>query len=123
MNGPFHTAHPAIAITLPSELEILSPPPLLLPGEDAGHYRLLRGAIFSDVAPRSAIERSLAIDVAELSREIRRCRTQAWKSMCKRAELLSSSRACSMQHKPNVFRFPRKSNITAAQAKASSTIA
>ena len=38
------------------------------------HYQALRQAIFADLAPRSAIEWLLAIDVAELSWEIQRYR-------------------------------------------------
>lgn len=44
----------------------------MLPGEQLEYYQALRQAIFADLAPRSAIERLLAIDVAELSWEIQR---------------------------------------------------
>ncbi|MGY8685688.1 hypothetical protein Q2941_49475 [Bradyrhizobium sp. UFLA05-153] len=52
----------------------MAPPPLLLPGERLEHYQALRQAIFADLAPRSAIEWLLAIDIAELSWEIQRYR-------------------------------------------------
>ncbi|MCP1834172.1 hypothetical protein J2R76_002509 [Bradyrhizobium sp. USDA 4532] len=74
MNGPFQTARELTATTLPVEFEALAPPPLLLPGERLEHYHALRRAIFGDLAPRSAIEWLLAIDVAELSWEIQRYR-------------------------------------------------
>ncbi|WP_247385485.1 MULTISPECIES: hypothetical protein [unclassified Bradyrhizobium] len=72
MNRPFPTAHQLTAP--PVEFEALAPPPLLLPGESLEHYKVLRQAIFADLAPRSAIEWLLAIDVAELSWEIQRYR-------------------------------------------------
>jgi hypothetical protein len=72
MNGPFQTAHPLTAP--PIEFEVLTPPPLLLPGEHLDQYQALRQAIFADLAPRSAIEWLLAIDVAELCWEIQRYR-------------------------------------------------
>jgi hypothetical protein len=71
MNAPFNTA-PTFA--LPAELDSLSPPPLLLPGESLEKYQLMRHAIFADLAPRSVIEWLLAIDVVELSWEIQRYR-------------------------------------------------
>lgn len=74
MNGPLPTAHQLTATALPVEFEALAPPPLLLPGESLEHYQVLRQAIFADLAPRSAIEWLLAIDVAELSWEIQRYR-------------------------------------------------
>ncbi|MCP3459189.1 hypothetical protein [Bradyrhizobium sp. CCGUVB23] len=74
MNGPFQTEQQLTAAVLPVEFEVLSPPPLLLPGEHLDHYQALRQAIFADLAPRSAIEWLLAIDVAELSWEIQRYR-------------------------------------------------
>ncbi|MCA1376559.1 MULTISPECIES: hypothetical protein [unclassified Bradyrhizobium] len=74
MNGPFQTARELTATTLPAEFAALAPPPLLLPGEHLDHYLALRQAIFADLAPRSAIEWLLAIDVAELSWEIQRYR-------------------------------------------------
>lgn len=74
MNGPFSTAQPVSATKLPAGFDVLSPPPLLLPGESGEQYEALRGAIFADLAPRSAIEWLLAIDVAELSWEIQRYR-------------------------------------------------
>ncbi|MEY9127608.1 hypothetical protein [Bradyrhizobium yuanmingense] len=74
MNGPFQTARELTATALPAEFAALAPPPLLLPGEQLDHYHALRQAIFADLAPRSAIEWLLAIDVAELSWEIQRYR-------------------------------------------------
>ena len=74
MNGPFQTAQQLPATALPVELEALAPPPLLLPGESLAHYTTLRQAVFADLAPRSAIEWLLAIDIAELSWEIQRYR-------------------------------------------------
>lgn len=71
MNVRFDTAPTP---TLPEELDSLSAPPLLLPGESLERYELLRRAIFADLAPRSAIEWLLAIDVVELSWEIQRYR-------------------------------------------------
>jgi hypothetical protein len=73
MNGPFYPPQPSATVTMPAELEVLTPP-LLLPGESLEHYQGLREAIFADIAPRSAIEWLLAIDVVELSWEIRRYR-------------------------------------------------
>lgn len=77
MDGP--NIQPSPAIGLPSELEAFCPAPLLLPGESLEHYQTLRYAIFEDIAPRSAIEWLLAIDVAELSWEIQRYRTLQYK--------------------------------------------
>ena len=74
MNGPFQTEYQLTATALPVEFEVLAPPPLLLPGESLDHYQALRQAIFADLAPRSAIEWLLVIDVAELSWEIQRYR-------------------------------------------------
>lgn len=74
MNGPLPTAHQLTATALPVEFEALAPPPLLLPGESLEHYQALRQAVFADLAPRSAIEWLLAIDIAELSWEIQRYR-------------------------------------------------
>jgi len=74
MNGLFHAPHELAVTTLPVEFAALAPPPLLLPGEQLDHYHALRQAIFADLAPRSAIEWLLAIDIAELSWEIQRYR-------------------------------------------------
>ncbi|WP_249151336.1 hypothetical protein [Bradyrhizobium liaoningense] len=74
MNGLFQTARELTVTALPVEFEALAPPPLLNPGEHLEHCQALRQAIFADLAPRSAIEWLLAIDVAELSWEIRRYR-------------------------------------------------
>ena len=59
----------------PAELETFGSTPLLLPGENVDHYRGFRQAVFADIAPRSAIEWLLAIDVAEASWEILRYRS------------------------------------------------
>lgn len=74
MNRPLATVQVSVLDTMPVEFEVLSPPPLLLPGESHERYQALRQAIFADLAPRSAIEWLLAIDVAELSWEIQRYR-------------------------------------------------
>ncbi|MGR4929868.1 hypothetical protein ACIPUD_24160 [Bradyrhizobium sp. CAR08] len=74
MNGLVQTARELSATALPAELEALAPPPLLLPGEHLDQYHALRQAIFADLAPQSAIEWLLAIDVAELSWGIQRYR-------------------------------------------------
>jgi len=74
MNGLFQTAHELAVTTLPVEFEALAPPPLLLAGEHLDHYLALRQTIFADLAPRSAIEWLLALDIVELSWEIQRYR-------------------------------------------------
>jgi hypothetical protein len=74
MNGPFHQAPAGPLPSLPAEFESLAPPPLLLPGESLERYHLMRQAILIELAPRSAIEWLLAIDVVELSWEIQRHR-------------------------------------------------
>lgn len=73
MNGLFQTTREVTVTTLPVEFEALAPP-LLLPGEHLSDYQALRQAIFADLAPRSAIEWLLAIDVAELSWDVQRYR-------------------------------------------------
>ena len=50
------------------------PPPQLLPGENIDHYHTLQAAIFRDLAPQSAVEWLLTIDIAELSWEMQRYR-------------------------------------------------
>lgn len=72
MNGPFKIAHKLTGAAVPVEIDVLLPPPLLLPGECLEQYQALRQTIFADIEPRSSIEWLLAIDVAELSWEIRR---------------------------------------------------
>lgn len=74
MNGPFQTAQQLPPTALPVEFAMLAPPPQRLPGESLDQYHALRQAIFAELAPRSAIEWLLAIDVAELSWEIQRYR-------------------------------------------------
>lgn len=74
MNGPFHASQSTAIPALPAELELVIPPPLLLPGENLDHYLALRNAIFAELIPRSAIEWLLAVDIAEASWEIRRYR-------------------------------------------------
>ncbi|MCK1468515.1 hypothetical protein IVB25_05950 [Bradyrhizobium sp. 193] len=74
MNGLFQTTRELTNTALPVEFEALAPPPQLLSGEQLEHYHALRQAIFADLAPQSAIEWLLAIDVAELSWDIQRYR-------------------------------------------------
>lgn len=74
MNGPFENATLPAASAVPVEFQALCPAPQLLPGERISHYRALQAVIFHDIAPQSAIEWLLAIDVAELSWEIQRYR-------------------------------------------------
>ena len=74
MNGPFDTAQTTTRPLLPTEVEALAPPPLLLPGESLEKYQLMRRAILTEIAPCSAIQWLLAIDVVELSWEIQRYR-------------------------------------------------
>ncbi|WP_298884002.1 hypothetical protein [uncultured Bradyrhizobium sp.] len=74
MSAPYPIARALETANVPPELEVLAPPPLLLPGECLERYEALRQAIFADIAPRSTIEWLLAIDVAELSWEINRYR-------------------------------------------------
>ncbi|WP_247282695.1 MULTISPECIES: hypothetical protein [unclassified Bradyrhizobium] len=59
---------------MPSEFEVLCPPPQLLPGENIDQYHALQAVIFHDLDPQSAIEWLLAIDIAELSWEMQRYR-------------------------------------------------
>ncbi|WP_369722547.1 hypothetical protein AB8Z38_00370 [Bradyrhizobium sp. LLZ17] len=105
MNGPFPTARPLTATALPIEFEALAAPPLLLPGESLEHYQMLRHAIFADLAPRSAIEWLLAIDIAELSWEIQRyrllrhkllesCRHKAIEAALRRIDLVGIAPEC-----------------------------
>ncbi len=88
MNAPFDQAR---AGATPAELEALAPPPLLLPGESLQRYQFLRQAILMELAPRSAIEWLLAIDVVELSWEIQRYRLV-------RQKLLESYRQTAIEH-------------------------
>ncbi|GEC55731.1 hypothetical protein ABIF38_007529 [Bradyrhizobium japonicum] len=74
MNGPVPAARQLAVAALPLELEALIPAPLLLPGESLEAYHALQQAVFADIAPRSALEWLLTIDIAELSWEIRRYR-------------------------------------------------
>ncbi|MGX1362292.1 hypothetical protein [Bradyrhizobium elkanii] len=74
MNGHVPAARQLAVAALPVELEALIPAPLLLPGESLEAYHLLQQAVFADLTPRSALEWLLAIDIAELSWEIRRYR-------------------------------------------------
>lgn len=72
MNAPIGRPAPEALGILPPQFEALCPSPQLLPGENVHHYRALQAAIFRDINPQSAIEWLLAIDIAELSWEIRR---------------------------------------------------
>lgn len=74
MNGPFDNRQPQTITILPAEFKALNPPPQLLPGESLDHYHALQAAIFQDIAPRSAIEWLIAIDIAELSWDVQRYR-------------------------------------------------
>ncbi|MCK1735101.1 hypothetical protein IVA79_14245 [Bradyrhizobium sp. 138] len=74
MNSPFGLPQPQSGSVIPSEFEALCPPPQLLPGENIGHYHAIQATIFRDIAPQSAIEWLLAIDIAELSWEMQRYR-------------------------------------------------
>ena len=74
MNAPFDQARAVALPSMPAEFEALAPPPLLLPGESLEQYHVIRQAILPEIAPRSAIEWLLAIDVVELSWDIRRYR-------------------------------------------------
>ncbi|MBR1090618.1 hypothetical protein JQ621_24390 [Bradyrhizobium manausense] len=74
MNGPFEKCRPQSIVAFPLEFEVLCPPPQLLPGESLDRYRALQAAIFQDIAPKSAIEWLLAIDIAEPSWEMQRYR-------------------------------------------------
>jgi hypothetical protein len=59
---------------LEQDLTALAPAPTLLPGESIERYQLMRQAILSDIAPKSAIDWLLAVDIIELSWEIERYR-------------------------------------------------
>src|SRR5690242_17690865 len=52
----------------------MCPPPQLLSGENMDHYHALQAAIFQDLAPHTAVEWLLAVDIAELSCEMQRYR-------------------------------------------------
>ncbi len=75
MNGSVGNTQASIPISVPDGFDAFCPAPLLLPGENLEHYRALQSALFNDIAPQSAVEWLLAIDIAELSWEIRRYRT------------------------------------------------
>ncbi|MGY3502881.1 hypothetical protein [Bradyrhizobium sp. USDA 4471] len=98
MNGPCQTVRQLAAGSLPVELEVLAPPPLLLPGEQLEHYQALRQAIFADLAPRSAVEWLLAVDVAELSWEIQRYRVLRHKALetCRQKAVEAALRSIDM---------------------------
>jgi len=74
MRASLNEAKPLPASTCPDGLEALAPPPMLLPGESLKTYQILRHAIFAEIAPRSAIEWLLTIDIVELAWEIKRYR-------------------------------------------------
>jgi hypothetical protein len=76
-----------------------------LPGESPERYQALRLAIFADLAPRSAIEWLLAIDIVELSWEIQRyrllrhkllesCRQKAIEAALRRIDLVGIVPEC-----------------------------
>jgi hypothetical protein len=70
------TIKPSVVMTSPPQMDFaaLAPAPALLPGESIERYQFMRQAILADIAPQSAIEWLLAIDVVELSWEIERYR-------------------------------------------------
>lgn len=74
MNGPVSLPQSQAASLLPPQFEALCPPPQLLPGESINHYHAVQAAIFHDIAPETAVEWLLAIDIAELSWEMQRYR-------------------------------------------------
>ncbi|MGY4291878.1 hypothetical protein ACVWXO_011144 [Bradyrhizobium sp. LM2.7] len=74
MSAPFESGQPQTVTDVPIEFDALYPAPQLLPGESLDHYRALQAAIFQDIAPQSAIEWLLAMDIAELSWEMQRDR-------------------------------------------------
>jgi hypothetical protein len=74
MSASLNAVKPLPTSTSPDALEALAPPPLLLPGESLENYHILRQAIFAEMAPKSAVEWLLTIDVVELSWEIQRYR-------------------------------------------------
>lgn len=74
MNSTVDLRKPHPASVLPPQFEALCPPPQLLPGENIDHYQALQAVIFRDLDPQSAVEWLLAIDIAELSWEMRRYR-------------------------------------------------
>src|SRR4051794_4718578 len=74
MNGPSSNVTPPTTSAISVEFQALCPAPQLLPGESIDHYRALQTVIFRDIAPQSAIEWLLAIDVAELSWDMQRYR-------------------------------------------------
>jgi hypothetical protein len=88
---PQSHAYPGTPGALPTELEALAPPPLLLPGESLQRYQLMRRAILIELRPRSVIEWLLAIDVVELCWEIQRYRLV-------RQKLLESYRQRAIEH-------------------------
>jgi hypothetical protein len=65
---------PVAALSLDADLAALAPPPTLLPGESIERYQFMRDAILSDIAPATALEWLVAVDVVELSWEIERYR-------------------------------------------------
>jgi hypothetical protein len=73
---------PAGIVTDPPQLDLaaLAPDPALLPAESMERYLFMREAILADIAPQSAIEWLLAIDVIELSWEIERYRLLRYKA-------------------------------------------
>src|ERR1700747_3474925 len=76
MNAPFlqgqTEARSGALRSMPTELEALAPPPLLLPGESLKRYQLMRQAILIELAPRSAIECRAACDRSKGQRQIYR---------------------------------------------------
>src|ERR1700743_787755 len=60
MIAPLPQPHSDASGSLPSDLEALAPPPLLLPGESLQRYQMTRRVIMIELGPRSVIEWLLA---------------------------------------------------------------
>lgn len=58
MNGPFQTEQQPTVNAMPVQLEVLAPPPLLLPGESREHHQALRAIDLC--RPRAAIRHRMA---------------------------------------------------------------
>lgn len=74
MNAPAKSPLPFDPALSNESLAVLAPPPTILPGESVERYYVMREAILSDIAPASALEWLVAMDVVELSWEIERYR-------------------------------------------------
>lgn len=74
MNAPFEVSNDAVSFRVPADLEALSRPLSLLPGERIEDYEALRNTIFCEIVPQCGIEWLLTIDLVELSWDIQRYR-------------------------------------------------